>query len=177
MFVCIIIPGFVASVHEICNITVVGNCHFGEVFYIRAHYRVLSDPQGPSAFWVQQVSNSLTVNLHIWNLKKIIQKIISRNCLQFNVNSHALWGHASVNVQNNSHSSFNTVCKWTHTMTQTHTNIPLQRRTGQGQCSLPSVWTNPHTSMGEKNKWYTMSEMWERSLREFDSTQFNSSTE
>lgn len=150
MFVCIIIPGFVASVHEICNITVVGNCHFGEVFYIRAHYRVLSDPQGPSAFWVQQVSNSLTVNLHIWNLKK------SYRILYPEIVYSLMWTHMLYedmhqwNVQNNSHSSFNTVCKWTHTMTQTHTNIPLQRRTGQGQCYLPSVWTNPHTSMGKK---------------------------
>lgn len=36
-------PGFVATVHQISDVSVVGDGHLGQIFYIRPHDGMLSD--------------------------------------------------------------------------------------------------------------------------------------
>ena len=62
-------PGLVACIHEVSDICVGGDGQLGQVLHVRAHQRVLSDPQVPFVLGVEQISYSLTVDLHVTDLK------------------------------------------------------------------------------------------------------------
>lgn len=62
-------PGLVACIHEVSDICVRGDGKLGQILHVRAHQRVLSYPQVPFVLGVEQISYSLTVDLHVTDLK------------------------------------------------------------------------------------------------------------
>lgn len=68
-------PGLVSCIHEVSNVCVRGDSELGQVLHVGAHQRVLSYPQVPFVLRVEQISDSLAVDLHITDLE-IIAKLM-----------------------------------------------------------------------------------------------------
>lgn len=63
------LPGLVSRIHQVLNVVVGGDGQLGQVFHVGSQQRVLSDPQVPLVFGVQQVAHALTVDLHVTHLR------------------------------------------------------------------------------------------------------------
>lgn len=86
-----LLPGLVSRIHQVLDVVVGGDGQLGQVFDVGSQQRVLSDTQVPLVFGVQQVTHTLTVDLHVthlrrekWscNIKKKKKTFISK-CLNF----------------------------------------------------------------------------------------------
>ena len=63
-------PGLVPRVHEVLDVVVGGDGQLGQVLNIGPHQGVLADPQVALVLGVQQVTHTLTVDLHVAHLHR-----------------------------------------------------------------------------------------------------------
>lgn len=62
-------PSFVASVHQVPDVCETSHSQFGQVLNVGTQDGVLSNPQSPLRLGVQQVPDTLTVDLHVGHLE------------------------------------------------------------------------------------------------------------
>lgn len=110
-------PSFVASVHQVPDVTESGHSQFRQVLHIGTQDGMLPDPQSPLGLWVQQIPDPLTVDLHV--------------------------GHLRVEETAFSQSTFT---EWTSLNERIRASLPPQSRSGQDQSFLLFSGTSPHTA-------------------------------
>lgn len=62
-------PSFVAGVHQVPDVGESGHGQFGQILHVGPEDGMLSDPQSALGLWVQQVPNTLAVDLHVGHLQ------------------------------------------------------------------------------------------------------------
>lgn len=67
-------PRLIATVHEVGDVCIGSHSQFRQVLHIGAQYGVLPDPQRSPALGIQEVSYSLTIDLHIAHLSERINR-------------------------------------------------------------------------------------------------------
>ena len=63
------IPGFIALIHEVPDVLKRSDCELRKVLNVGTEQGMLTDPQVPLVIGVQQVPDSLAVDLHVAHLK------------------------------------------------------------------------------------------------------------
>lgn len=76
------VPGLVPRVHEVSDVLVGGHSEFGQVLDVRPHDGMLSDSQRTFTLRVQQISHSLTVDLHKGHLNTHINTLQCQHHIQ-----------------------------------------------------------------------------------------------
>lgn len=64
-------PSLISTVHEVCNVCVGGHSQFRKILHIGAQDGVLPDTKRAPTLGVQEVSYSLTIDLHVAYLSRI----------------------------------------------------------------------------------------------------------
>lgn len=66
----VLLPGLVSRVHQVLDVVVWSNGQFGQILNVGSHQRVLSDTQVSFVLGIQQVTHTLTVDLHVTHLQE-----------------------------------------------------------------------------------------------------------
>ncbi len=72
-------PSFVAGVHQVPDVIKSRHSQFGQILHVWAKYGMLPDTQCPLRLWVQQITDPLTVDLHVGHLE-MEETAFSKQC-------------------------------------------------------------------------------------------------
>lgn len=66
-------PGFIAFINQVLDVFISSDCQLCQILYVGSQQRMFSHSQVTLVLWVEQVTHSLTVDLHVAHLMRETQ--------------------------------------------------------------------------------------------------------